>query len=307
MTIKGTLNIVVIVPTYNEEANILETIESLIRIKPDLNALECDLLIYLIDDGSTDNTVQLAGQTRIDRIIKHKTNYGLGSAVRSGLTAAQKDKADIAVKLDADLQHDPNDIISLVRPILDDEADIVYGNRFEKIGYKMPLIRRAGNGIFTSLMKFLTTWQIEDSQPGIFAVNSDYLKIFNIPGDYNYTQQILLDAYHKGMRFTHVPVSFQKRKKGKSFISLKYPLKVLPQMLLVIISIKPMKIFIPLGLSFLLLASVIFSAELVFWMAGKTIKPVLHVNAVLGLIFLGIHTFFFGLLAELIVRTRERK
>ena len=74
---------------------------------------------------------------------------GLGAAVRTGLLSADRIGADILVKYDADLQHEPNDIISLIKPIYEDEADIVYGNRFKKINYKMPIVRKIGNKVFT--------------------------------------------------------------------------------------------------------------------------------------------------------------
>lgn len=299
--------LVVVVPAYNEEEKIKETIVNLQKIKPELEKKDLELLIYVVDDGSTDKTNLIARETGADRIIKHKVNIGLGAAVRSGFSAARKDGADIVVKFDADLQHDPNDIAPLVGPILNDEADVVYGNRFGRIEYKMPLVRRTGNKVFTKLMSMLTKWPLRDSQPGIFAINRDYLEVFNLPGDYNYTQQILLDAYHQGMRFAHVPVTFRKRTKGESFISLRYPFKVLPQLLMVIISIKPMKIFLPLGMLFLLIATGIFSVELVLWFMGETAKPVMHVNAVLGLAFFGLQTLFFGLLAQLIIMTSKKK
>lgn len=298
--------LVVIVPAYNEQEKIAETITSLKAVGDDIRGTGFELFVYVIDDGSTDNTASLAEQAGADRIVKHKVNIGLGAAVRSGLAAAKRDSADIVIKFDADLQHDPADILPLIEPIINDEADVVYGNRFERIEYNMPVVRRTGNKVFTKLMSMLTGWPLKDSQPGIFAANKDYLAVFNVPGDYNYTQQILLDAYHQGMRFAHVPVTFRRRTTGKSFVSFKYPLKVVPQLILVIISVRPMKIFLPVGLFFLLSATGIFSVELILWLLGETIKPVLHVNAVLGLAFFGLQTFFFGLLAELIVRTRNR-
>jgi len=128
------------------------------------------------------------------------------------------------------------------------------------------------------------------------------LSDFYLPGDYNYTQQILLDGYHRGMRFAHVPVAFRKRRTGRSFISFKYPLKVLPQIVRVIVGIKPLHVFGPIGLTFLLTGTVVFLVDLAAWMRGINAKPVLHVNAVLGLSLFGLQTLFFGLLADLIVK-----
>ena len=169
----------------------------------------------------------------------------------------------------------------------------------------MPLIRRAGNYVFTRLMKILTKWKIQDAQPGIFAVNKSYLEVFCIPGNYNYTQQILLDAYHKGMRFEQVNVSFNRREYGKSFVSLFYPFKVLTQILILLSSLRPLIVFVPFGLLFLLSSSVVSIYEIVQWFCGYGNRPIEHVNLVLGTGLFGLQILFFGLLAEIIVNQRR--
>jgi glycosyltransferase involved in cell wall biosynthesis len=266
-----------------------------------------ELFVYVVDDGSMDNTARLARDAGAHRIVRHRVNQGLGAAVRTGIAAAAADDADILVKFDADLQHNPNDLLSIVQPILQDEADVVYGDRFGRIEYRMPFVRKAGNIVFTGLMRWLTKWPLRDSQPGIFAVNRAYLDVCYLPGDYNYTQQILLDAYHKGMRFAHVPVAFRKRVTGKSFVSLKYPFRVLPQIVIALAGLKPMRIFAPIGLLFIGIATVVFVWEMSEWVMGKAAKPVEHVNAVLGFAFFGFQTLCFGILAELIVRFHRKQ
>jgi len=305
--IEYNIKLIVVIPAFNEKERIEFTLNALNKVKADFRKTGIDLLLYVIDDGSTDDTFHKAHSAGADRILRHKLNKGLGAAVRTGLAGARADGADIVVKFDADLQHDPEDIPSLIQPILDDEADVVYGNRFERISYKMPLVRRAGNFIFTSLMGWLTGWPLKDSQPGIFAVSRSYLDVFQLPGDYNYTQQILLDAYHKGMRFAHCSVSFRKRVTGKSFVSLKYPFKVIPQIFMVIVGVKPMKIFGPIGLLSLLTGGLIFFLELGFWAFGDALKPVMHVNAVLGSVIFGLQTLFFGVIAQLIINTNRKE
>ena len=166
------------------------------------------------------------------------------------------------MKLDGDGQHDPADIPDLIRPILEDRADVVYGNRFPRITYRMPFVRRVGNALFRRLMRWLTHWDVKDSQPGMFAVNDAYLQVCFIPGDYNYTQQVLLDAYLKGMRFEQTPIAFHRRKAGESFVSLKYPFKVLPQILLLMVLVRPLKVFLPVAAFFLVAAGGIFVVEL---------------------------------------------
>ena len=298
--------LIIVVPAHNEAEKIGETLAALVGARQSLEADGYDVRIYVVNDGSTDNTAELARKGGADRVVNHKVNRGLGAAVRSGLIAAREDGADIAIKFDADLQHDPADLRAMIAPILDDEADVVYGNRFERIEYRMPLVRRVGNFVFTRLMAWLTRWPLKDSQPGIVAVSRAYLSSFFLPGDYNYTQQILLDAYHKGLRFAHVPVAFRARVSGRSFVSLKYPFKVLPQILRVLVGVKPLRVFGPLALLALLPAILVSGLDIVDWLQGETDKPIVHVNFVLGLGLFGLQTLFFGIIADLIVNQHRR-
>lgn len=296
----------IVVPAFNEEESIARVIEVLRAGTAQLVERGFDVRVYVVNDGSSDRTAQLAREAGADRVLHHKVNRGLGAAIRTGLAAARDDGSDIAVKFDADLQHDPADVVDMIAPILGDEADVVYGNRFERIEYRMPLVRRAGNFAFTRLMAWLTGWRVKDSQPGIFAVSRSYLLNFYLPGDYNYTQQILLDAYHKGMRFAQVPVAFRKRETGRSFVSLKYPFKVLPQILMVLVGVRPLRVFGPIAAVFLFLGGGLFVAEVLMWLTGSASKPVTHVNLVMGSVLFGMQTLFFGLIADLIVKQNRR-
>jgi glycosyltransferase involved in cell wall biosynthesis len=297
--------VAVVVPAFDEAERIGETVSALRALEPALGALDCRLRVLVVDDGSTDGTGALATAAGADRVLRHRRNQGLGAAVRTGLAGARAEGAAFVVKFDADLQHDPADVPAVLAPLLADEADLVYGSRFERLSYRMPLVRRAGNVAFTRLMRWLTGWPLRDSQPGIFALSRTYLEVFRLPGDYNYTQQLLLDAYHKGMRFAHVPVGFRERTTGRSFVSLRYPLKALPQIGMVLVGVRPMKVFGPIGLGFMTVAGAVFAVEIALWFAGVAHKPVEHVNLVLGAGLFGLQTLFFGVLAQLIVERRD--
>ncbi len=296
-----TRRVIVVVPAFNEEESIGQVVGSLRALATDLVELGCELRVYVVDDGSTDGTAAIA-RGCADRVVTHRDNRGLGAAIRTGLAAARGDDADIVVKFDADLQHDPADVPALIAPILADEADLVYGNRFERIAYRMPVVRRLGNIVFTRLMAWLTGWPVKDSQPGIFAAHRSYLERFYIPGDYNYTQQVLLDAYHKGARFAHVPVAFRERTTGKSFVSLTYPFRVLPQILLMLATLRPLKVFVPIGLSFMLLGTVILGWDVIDWAMGNSAKVISRPNGVIGFGLFGLQTVFFGLLGHLVIQ-----
>tara|TARA_B100000925_G_C22010772_1_gene476297 strand:+ start:4907 stop:5815 length:909 start_codon:yes stop_codon:yes gene_type:complete len=300
-------NLFVLVPAYNEEKMIGNAIKALISLKQFFKENNLDLSVVVIDDGSVDKTKEEASQANVDHIVSHSVNQGLGAAINTGLKFSQEKMADIVVKFDADLQHNPNDIKKLIDPILEAKADIVYGHRFNNINYKMPFVRRVGNLVFTGLMRWLTNWPIYDSQPGILAVNKRYLKVFYLPGTYNYTQQILLDAHHNGLKFAAVDVEFNKRVTGKSFISYKYPFKVIPQLVSVIVGVKPLKFFGPISVLFLALALAVFVYDISCFFKGINPRPVAHSNLVLGTSIFGMQTLFFGILADLIVHKVPRK
>ena len=299
----GRPRLVIIIPAFDEARTITQTLE---RLREE-DALTGDVAttIIVIDDGSSDGTGELAREAGADRVIRHPTNLGLGAAVRTGLKAARTAGADVVVKIDADGQHEPADIARLIRPILDDEADLVYGNRFAGIEYRMPIVRRLGNRVFTWLMRRLTRWPPRDSQPGIFAASANYLEGFRLPGDYNYTQQILLDAYHRGMRFTHVPVTFRERTSGRSFVSYRYPFKVGKQIFLLLVTLAPLKVFVPVGLAFMAVGLLILGMDVVeFWQTGRG-NVIRRPFGVLGFGIFGLQTVFFGLLGHLVVTNRK--
>jgi glycosyltransferase involved in cell wall biosynthesis len=296
-------HLVIIIPAFNEARTTTSTIERL-RGTGALNG-DVTTAIIVIDDGSSDGTGELAREAGADRVIRHPTNLGLGAAVRTGLMAARKAGADVVVKIDADGQHEPADIARLIRPILDDEADLVYGDRFAGIEYRMPMVRRLGNRVFTWLMRRLTRWPLRDSQPGIFAASAVYLDGFRLPGDYNYTQQILLDAYHRGMRFTHVPVTFRERITGRSFVSYRYPFKVGKQIFLLLVTLAPLKVFVPIGLAFMAVGLLILGMDVLeFWQTGRG-NMIRRPFGVLGFGIFGLQTVFFGLLGHLVISTRR--
>jgi glycosyltransferase involved in cell wall biosynthesis len=297
--------LVFVVPARDEASRVAEAIAALRGLEPRLAPLGLRVLVYVVDDGSRDGTAAKAREAGADRIVRPDPHHGLGAAVRAGLEAARGSGADLVVKIDADLQHDPEDVPALLAPLLADEADLVYGDRGGRATYARPVVRRAGNVVFTWLMRTLTRWPVTDAQPGIFAMGRAYLARFHLPGDYNYTQQLLLDAYHKGMRFAQVPVTFRPRTSGRSFVGWSYPFRVLGLILMVLVGVRPLAVFTPLAFLFIAPAVALFGLELSAYLSGAADKPVEHVNLISGLGLFGLQTLFFGLLADLVVRTRR--
>ena len=124
------MKLIVQIPCYNEEHTLPETVADIPRRIDGVDAVE----ILVIDDGSTDRTVEVAREIGVDHILRNKTNKGLARSFRAGLDACLVLGADIIVNTDGDNQYAGKDIPKLIRPILDGRADVVVGDRGDLSG-----------------------------------------------------------------------------------------------------------------------------------------------------------------------------
>ena len=218
-------SLVVTVPAMNEEATIGELLERIASVR----VPGCELSTIVVDDGSSDRTGSVA-RGHGARVVRHEHNRGLGAAVRTGLGSAVAGGADLVAYLDADLEYYPEDLPSLVGPILEGRADYVLGSRFRGEGGArgMRAYRWLGNHFFTALLVLLTRRPITDGQTGMRAFSRGAAASAEIIHDYNYAQVLTLDLVQKGYRLAEVPIRYRLREHGASFISWRYPAKVLP-------------------------------------------------------------------------------
>jgi len=289
--------VVIYIPSHNEEktlGNIIGKIREY-YVKKDQGY---DIKIIVVNDGSRDKTFEIAKKLKVDHIVTHHKNMGLGAATRSGLRQAYDMGADVAVKIDADFQHDPLDIDRVVKPILNDVTDVCFGSRFlGKIKYKMPLYRKFGNNFFSFITRILTGLKVTDGQTGLIATNRRYLEKFRLVQNHNETQQMIIDAWRNQLRFIEVPVVFHKRLHGKSFISFKYPFIVFPNIIRLFIHSCPLKIFLPIGLVLCFLSILAFS----LYLGGN---QVIGTRSVLILGISGLQIVLFGLVGDIISKKR---
>lgn len=300
--------IIIIIPAFNEEENINQCLDGLIIfLQKKLNEFKHEIIV--IDDGSTDKTVEKVLEYKSDNIIllQHYKNKGLGASVQSGIYAAELKKCDYLIKFDADCQHEPDDIKKIIQPLINGKAELVYGNRIYSKYYKRSIIRVVGNWFFTRIMRYLTGWKIKDGQPGLFAISGEFLKDIKIFGNYNYTQQVLLSAKNINLNFYNVNINFYSRKKGHSFVDWKYFFKVLSQIFFLCVYFRPLSVFGKIGIFFIILGSFIFTYESFGFFFGSSNKVVRSVNLVLGLLSIGINLLVLGLLAQLMVKINSHK
>ncbi|WP_163101298.1 glycosyltransferase family 2 protein [Peribacillus alkalitolerans] len=220
--------VIVFLPAFNEEDSIGRVIEDIPR---DFHH-QVEVKVLVIDDGSKDQTVNVAKKAGADYIVSFERNRGLGAAVRAGLKESYKRGADIAVMIDADGEYPPKQIPELLEPIFNGEVDYTMGSRFLGTIKGMKLHRRLGNYFFTFIQSILLKKWIFDGQSGMRAFTRQVLEHAEIIHDYNYAQVLTLNIVRKGFRVKEIPIQYQVRSTGESFITFRgYITSVVPAIL----------------------------------------------------------------------------
>lgn len=208
-----TQKILIIIPAYQEEANIAATIRE-VRKKYH----RADVLV--VDDGSLDQTRREAEKEKA-LVVSLPFNLGIGAAVQTGFQYAKNYEYDVAVQVDGDLQHDPAFLDVLVQPVLDGHFDMTIGSRFipPYLGYQSSFIRRIGIHFFAHLISFLTQYKVTDPTSGFRAFNKKMIGIFadNYPQDFPEPEAIVVAGAYNA-RVQEIPVIMRKRTGGSSSI-----------------------------------------------------------------------------------------
>ena len=191
------MNITIGIPAFNEEKNIGKVIVTLKKITND---------IIVCDDGSNDLTKEIAEGLGA-KVISHTKNMGYGEAIKSIFNEAKKKEVDILVTFDADGQHRPEDIKSVTKPIIDQEAEVVIGSRFLKNETNMPKYRKIGVKVLTKVTNMSIKENLTDSQSGLRAYQKKVLQNISLTDSgMGISTEILIKSHQKEFRIVEVPI-----------------------------------------------------------------------------------------------------
>ena len=225
------MKVLIIIPCYNEEENIVKTITTLKKHKYDY---------VVINDGSTDNSLEVLKKNKFN-YINLPNNLGIGGAVQTGYKYALENNYDIAIQYDGDGQHDANYIKKLIEPIEKGEANLVIGSRFvaEESEFKSTAIRRMGIKLLSFLFKKISGKEVKDMTSGFRAADRSIIEIFARDYPYEYPEPITnLSVSNKKIK--EIPVKMKERENGKSsitpFKSIYYMINVIFYFFIIIIS-----------------------------------------------------------------------
>lgn len=205
----------IIIPAYNEEANIEKTVESILKDSSGFDYV-------IINDCSRDNTRKICEEKGYN-IVNLPINLGIGGAVQTGYKYAVRNGYDMAVQVDGDGQHDPKFLEEMAAYLEEHDVDMVIGSRFiEKQGFQSSGLRRVGIRFFTALIKVMTGKRITDPTSGLRMVGKNVLQIFSeeYPKDYPEPETVV-GILRRGMKVEEIPVIMHEREGGVSSISMK--------------------------------------------------------------------------------------
>jgi len=209
--------VLLIIPAYNEEQNILKTYQELKKYN-EKHKKNYDCII--INDGSTDNTSKILKENHIPHIDLIE-NLGIGGAVQTGYIYAQKNHYDIAVQFDGDGQHDINYVDKIIEPILKNQADFVIGSRFiENVStWKTSFTRRIGIKLISIFIRIKCGKKIYDTTSGFRACNKKIIKDFAVSYPVEYPEPItIVEVIQRKYKVEEVAVNMKERTGGKSSI-----------------------------------------------------------------------------------------
>jgi glycosyltransferase involved in cell wall biosynthesis len=292
------MKLIIQIPCFNEAETLPVTLNDLPRTVTGFSKVEW----LVINDGSTDNTVEIARKHGVDHIISFTKNQGLARTFIAGLDACIKLGADVVVNTDADNQYMAADIPLLVGPIVAGKADIVIGSRPIENIESFSVIKKTLQKIGSAVVRFLSNTNIPDAPSGFRAMSREAALRFNVFNDYTYTLETIIQAGQKNIAITSVPIRVNPVLRPSRLVKSipSYIKKSIVTIIRIFVVYKSFRFFMSVGLFFF---SIGFMAGLRFVYYYLTDNGSGHIQSlILSSILLGIgfQTMLTAFLADLL-------
>ena len=260
------MKLIIQIPCLNEEHTLPQTLADLPRAVPGFDEVE----FLIIDDGSTDRTIEVAREHGVDHIVRLTNNKGLASGFQAGLDAALKLGADVIVNTDADNQYQGADVVKLVEPIVAGQADMVVGDRqVETIAHFSPLkkgLQKAGSWV----VRQASSTDIPDATSGFRAYNREAAIQMNVVSRFTYTLESIIQAGKLLVAIEHVPIRTNpKTRESRLFPSMwAYVRRNALSIFRIYAQYEPLKVFWGAALVMGTAAAIIWSRFFYFYVTG---------------------------------------
>jgi hypothetical protein len=199
----------IVIPAYNEEDGMASIVERVLATRRPLLDSGASLELIVVDDGSQDRTAEIAAGYPEVRLVRHRSNYGYGAALKTGFARAQGTWLGF---LDADGTYPPEYFPALVVAGQEHGADLVIGSRMAGSDSEMPLSRRVGNRFFATLVSLIGNHRISDSASGMRIIRQAVLpRLYPLPDGLNFTPVMSTRAIHEELKMVEVPIPYAER------------------------------------------------------------------------------------------------
>lgn len=297
------MKLIIQIPCYNEA----ETLEVALNDLPkQIDGID-EIEYLIINDGSKDNTVEVAKNWGVHYVVNFKCNKGLAKGFMAGLDACLRQGADIIVNTDADNQYCGADIEKLVRPILDGKADIVIGERpIDDTEHFSPLKKKLQH-IGSWTVRVASKTDVPDAPSGFRAYSRQAALKMNVVNEYTYTLETIVQAGRNKMAITSVPIRTNPElRKSRLFNSIfGYIKKSMLTIIRAFMMYKPLRFFTIIGSTIFLIGLILGIRFLVFVFMGESGGHIQSLILASTLLLLGFQTFISGLQADLIASNRK--
>ena len=240
------MKLIVQIPCYNEEQTLPQTVADIPRRIEGVDEVE----ILIVDDGSTDRTVEVAERVGVDHIVRHKNNKGLARTFRTGIDACLSLGADVMVNTDGDNQYAGGDIPKLIQPILDGTADIVIGDRQTRKSAQFSAVKKRLQALGSFAVRNLSETHVPDAVSGFRAMSRDAALQMNIISPFSYTVEMLIQAGKKHLAVALVPIGTNPTtRESRLFKSIpKFIERSLTTMVRMYAMYQPLRVFFYIGI-----------------------------------------------------------
>lgn len=297
------MKLIIQIPCYNEAQTLEVALNDLPRRLDGIETIE----YLIVNDGSADNTVEVARKWGVHHIVSFKQNKGLAKGFMAGLDGCLRNGADIIVNTDADNQYCAEDIATLIRPILNGEADMVIGARPIDETEHFSFIKKKLQHLGSWAVRRASNTDIPDAPSGFRAFSREAAMRINVVNDYTYTLETIVQAGREKIAITSVPVrTNEELRPSRLFHSIwGYVKKSMITILRAYMMYKPLKCFTYLA-SVPMLIGLLIGFRFLYYMALGN-SPGHIQSLILGctLIIIGFLTFMIGLIADVIAANRK--
>ncbi len=298
------MKLIIQIPCFNEEATLPMTLADLPRVVPGVDVVEW----LVIDDGSSDRTVEVARELGVDHVVSHGRNRGLATAFMTGIDACLRAGADLIVNTDADNQYQGSSIPDLIEPVLSGSAEMVVGERpIESIDDFSPM-KKALQRLGSSVVRRFSGTGVRDAASGFRAYTRDAAMQIQVFGKYTYTMETIVQAGWNGIAIESVPIRVNPKTRESRLVksSARYVWRSAQAIIRSFALYKPFRFFFLTGLVPFVLGVVLLLRWLgLYLLEDEYTSRVPSLLGGIGLILLAVQLWALAFMADLQAANRR--